>query len=146
MRAVALNHEVTALPELSYGRQLSVVVLGVTQALRGEALKKVVDVLVIRPAAFRLKAAGEEQLVGPVLLMVEDQFLYQRWVNAKEVIVRRFIAVLVHPPLLEIQDHILPSEVEQHTPVDPDAVKIGLLQQRLEPFLERWVDLDLVPR
>jgi hypothetical protein len=40
--------------------------------------------------------------------MVEDLVLNQRRVYAEEVVVRRLLGVLVHPPLLEVEDHLIP--------------------------------------
>src|SRR5215203_1076112 len=144
--ATALDHEVATFPQLPYRRRLGVVVLRVAQALRGEDLEEVVDILVVGTAALRLEATGEEETVNPVLLVVEDLVLDQGRIYAEEVIVGRLLAILVHPSLLEVEDHLLPLEVEEHPTVDPNAVQIGLLQERLEPLLECWEDIYLAPR
>src|SRR5918997_478893 len=106
--AAALDHEVAALPQLPHRRRLGVVVLRVAQALRGEDLKEVVDILVVGAATLGLEAAGEKEAVDPILLLVEDLVLDQRRVYAEEVVVGRLLGVLVHLPLLEVEDHLLP--------------------------------------
>src|SRR5215217_3194647 len=117
VRTASLHHVITTFPELPYRRRLGVVGLGVLQALRREDLEEVVDVLVVRPPAFCLKAAREEETVNPILLVVQDLVLDQRRVYTEAVIIL-FVAVLVHPPLLEVQNYLLSSEVEQHPSVD----------------------------
>src|ERR687894_2552762 len=146
MRAAALDHEVATLPQLPYRRRLRVVGLRILHTLLGEDLEEVVDILVIGAAALRLEAAGEKETIDPVLLVVEDLVLDQRRVYAKQVVVGRLLATLVHLPLLEVYDHLLPLEVEQDPAVDPNTVQIGLLQERLEPLLERREDIYLAPR
>src|SRR5215204_4825649 len=51
VRAAALDHEVATFPQLPYRCRLGVVVLRVAQALRGEDLEEVVDILVVGAAA-----------------------------------------------------------------------------------------------
>src|SRR2546423_12930382 len=78
MWAAPLDAIAIALPQLVYRRLFGVVTLGILQALRREALEKIIDVLVVRSLALRLKAAGEGNLVDPVLFMVNNAVFEQR--------------------------------------------------------------------
>src|SRR5579885_1064809 len=86
VRAAALDAVAVALPELLVRRLLGVVALGVLQAFGREALEEIVDVLVVGSLALSLEATGEENLVDPVLLMVNDAVFEQRAVDVEAIV------------------------------------------------------------
>jgi hypothetical protein len=86
MRAASLNAIVIAFPELFYGGLFGIIALGILQAFWREALEEIVHVLVVRSLALGLEAAGKENLVDPVLLVVNDAVFEKRRVNVKTVI------------------------------------------------------------
>src|ERR1700730_7640362 len=86
VRAAALDAVTVALPELLYGSFFGVIAFGVLQAFGREAFEEVIDVLVVGSFALRLEATGEENLVDPVLFMMNDAVFQQGAVNVEAVI------------------------------------------------------------
>src|SRR5579885_3695321 len=82
----ALDAVAVAFPELLVRRLLGVVALGVLQAFGREALEEVVDVLVVGSLALGFEAAGEENLVDPVLFMMNDAVFEQRAVDMEAIV------------------------------------------------------------
>ena len=86
MRTAALDTIAVAFPKLLYGGLFSIVALGILQAFWGEAFEEIVNVLVICTFALCLEAAGEEDLVDPVFLVMNDAIFKKRRVNMKAII------------------------------------------------------------
>ena len=84
--AAALDAVAVAFPELLHGGLLGVVALRVLQAFGREAFEEVVDVFVVGSLTLRLEAAGEKDLVDPVLFMMDDAILEQGAIDVKAVI------------------------------------------------------------
>src|SRR5438270_12216139 len=120
MWAAPLDAIAIALPQLVYRRLFGVVTLGILQALRREALEKIIDVLVVRSLALRLKAAGEENLVDPVLFMVNNAVFEQRTVTV-EAIIPLFAIPRIDTARVKIQHDLLHIAVDQDAPIDSHA-------------------------
>src|SRR6266480_6624156 len=86
MRTATLDTIAITFPKLLYSSLFSIVALGILQAFRREALEEIVDILVIRSLALCLEAAGEENLVDPVLLVMNNAIFEKRRVNVKAII------------------------------------------------------------
>src|SRR6266511_3524909 len=150
VRAAALDQVAVHLDQLLHRRLLRVPALGVLEPLRRQRLEPVVDVLVVGPLAGGLEAAGQEQLVHPVLFVVDDAGLHQRPVDPEAVAER--LALPGVDPALEVVDHDLlvapplVGDLQQHPPVDALTGQVRLGEQGLPPALERPDDvLDLPP-
>jgi hypothetical protein len=86
VRATALDAVTVAFPELLNCRLFSIVALGILQAFWREAFEEIVNVLVICTFALCLEAAGEEDLVDPVFLVMNDAIFEKSRVNVEAII------------------------------------------------------------
>src|SRR5260370_26441022 len=145
VRAAALDAVAVALPELLHGGFFGVVALCVLQAFGRQAFEEVVDVLVISSLALGLEAAGEENLVDPVLFAVDDTVLQQGAVNV-EAVIPLFIVPGVNAACMKIQHDLLHVAVDQHAPVDANRRQGGLLHHWLEPVAYGSQDIHLPAR
>src|SRR5437660_9787156 len=124
MRAAPLDAIAIALPQLVYRRLLGIVTLGILQPLRREALEKIIDVLVVCPLALGLEAAGEENLVDPVLFVVNNAVFDQSAVNV-EPIIPFFAIPCIDTARVKVKYNLLHIAVDQYTPIDTDAGQVG---------------------
>ena len=85
VRAAPLHLVRTAPERLVAGRSRRVVALAVRHPLDGEALEERVDVLVVRAVPVGPEAGGQEDLVHPVLGVLEDAPLHERPVQRERV-------------------------------------------------------------
>src|SRR5436309_2240947 len=86
MGTATLDTIAVTFPKLLYSSFFSIVALGILQAFWREAFEEIVNVLVICTFALCLEAAGEEDLVDPVFLVMNDAILEKRRVNMKAII------------------------------------------------------------
>src|SRR5258706_16343439 len=135
MRAAPLDAIAIALPQLVYRRLFGVVTLCILQALRRETLEKIIDVLVVRSLALRLEATGEENLVDPVLFVVNNAVFEQSAINV-EAIIPFFAIPRIDTARVKIKHDLLHIAVDQDAPIDADAGQVGLFQQRLKPIVQ----------
>src|SRR3989442_9696221 len=123
MRTAPLDAITVAFPELLYSGLFSIVALGILQALRREALEEIVHVLVVRSLALGLEATGKENLVDPILLVVNNAIFEKRRVDVETVIpcfaslAPRYIGVYiviprVDAPGMEIEHDLLHVAVD----------------------------------
>ncbi len=117
MGAAALDAVAVAFPQLLHGGLLGVVALGVLQAFGREAFEEVVDVFVVGPLTLRLEAAGEKDLVDPVLFMMDDTVLEQGAVDV-EAVIPLFIPPGVDAARMEVKHDLLHVAVDQDAPID----------------------------
>src|SRR6185312_9623762 len=134
MRATPLDAITIALPQLVYGGLFGVVALGILQTFRREAFEKIIDVFVVRSLALGLEAAGEEDLIDPVLFMANNAVFEQRAVDVETII--PFLAIPgINTTRVKIEHNLLHIAVDQDAPIDADAGQVGLFQQRLKPVM-----------
>src|SRR5204862_4428568 len=103
------------------------------------------EVLVVRASPLGLEAAGEEQAVHPVLVVVEDQLLDERGVGPEAV-----LALVALPGVdaarPEVEDDLRIAEVEEDASVDRGGGAIGEVEDGLEPLAELVQDVELTAR
>src|SRR5258708_15771089 len=126
VRAAPMVAIAVAFPELLYCRFLGVVPLGILQAFGRQALEEVVNIFVVRSLALRLEAAGEENLVDPVLLVMEDAVFDQGMVYVKAVI-PLFAIPCIYAARMVVKHNLLHVAIDQHAPIDPDTGQVSLL-------------------
>src|SRR6266550_1035984 len=117
MRAATLNTIAVSFPELLIRRFLRIIALGVLQTLWCETFEEVVNILVICSLARSLKAAGEEDLIDPVLFVVDDAVFQQGTVNI-EAIIPFFVLPGVDLASMEVQHNLLHIAINQHAAID----------------------------
>src|SRR5690606_6087089 len=121
VRAAALDHVPLALDQRLIRTLLDVVPLGVLDPLRREALEEAVEELVVLPLALGLEPAREEDVVHPVLFVVDDAVLHQRRVDDELEPGRRHPVPLVDLALDEVDNDLSAlAEIEQQQVVDAD--------------------------
>src|SRR6266508_4105050 len=98
VRAAALDAVAVALPHLPLRLLFGVEAFGILDALGGEALEEAVDVLVVPSVTFGLEAAGEEDLVDPVLVVTLDAGLDEGRVQVEAVLARLAVPGADLPP------------------------------------------------
>src|SRR6266705_1628552 len=106
MRTATLDTIAVGFPELFIRRFFSIIALGILQTLGRETFEEVVNVLVICSLACSLKTAGEEDLIDPVLFVVDNAVFQQGAVNM-EAIVPFFVLPGVYLARKEIQHNLL---------------------------------------
>src|SRR5947209_6750070 len=125
MRTATLDVIAIAFPELLYSSLFGVVAFGILQAFRCEALEEIVYILVIRSLALCLEATGEENLVNPVLLVMNNAIFEKCRVNVKAII--PFVAIpCIDTPGMEIKHDLLYFTVDYYTPIDAHTGQVSL--------------------
>ena len=125
MWAAALDTITVTFPKLLYSSFFRIVALGILQAFWGEALEEIVDIFVICPLALCFESAREENLVNPVLLVMNNAIFEKGAVNVKAIIPIMAIPC-IDTPGMEVKHDLLYITVDHDSSIDTHASEVSL--------------------